>query len=198
MTIKRSSFIAWLKTRTISDYIFGIFLLLMLIPASRKPIQVQLIRLLSFAPDRSELDNENGAPLDPNQLDWLLIDEDAQVHKFSDLVRGKTFVNHWATWCPPCVAEMPSIEELYREMKSEMDFIVFSSEPIDKLKQFKHSKGYSFPVYQLASELPDWMSKSNSIPATFVLDRSMKLRLEHRGARKWNNQSFINSLKQLP
>lgn len=197
MNVKRESIKNWLKKRSVSDYLFGVFLVLMLIPATRKPIQVQLIRLLSFAPGDPALEDSKEKLLGKD-LSWQMIDENGKLISFQELANRKVFINHWATWCPPCVAEMPSIEELFHEMRSDMTFVVMSTEPIDKLKQFKISRGYTFPVYQIAGPLPDWMQKSNSIPATFILDGEQNLRLEHFGARKWNKPKFVKALKQLP
>jgi len=183
----------WKKHFSLSNIFFYLLLLAMIIPQSRKFIQVNVLRLLNFPPKIEEV---NAPTLQPADLQLQLRSESGEIISLADLRDKGLFVNIWATWCPPCIAEMPSIDEFYSQASNDLHFIVASNEPIDKIKAFKQKNSYSFPIYQIISPLPRIMSESNSIPATYILSRDHKLIVQHYGAKNWANASFIKELKE--
>ncbi|WP_026810919.1 TlpA family protein disulfide reductase [Arenibacter latericius] len=121
--------------------------------------------------------------------------EPVSMEKF----RGKAiFINVWATWCPPCIAEMPSINKLYNELKDEnVEFIMLSvDESFEKAKSFKERKGYDFEIYQPNGPIPQ-MYQSNSIPTTFVIDASGKLVLTHKGMANYTSKKFTEFMRSI-
>lgn len=113
--------------------------------------------------------------------------------------RGKVlFINLWATWCPPCLAEMPGINNLYRDLRNED--IVFLMISVDKdfakAKAYVDGQEFSFPIYQPAGRWSQHLN-SSTIPTTFVIDQSGKLVLEHRGMAKYNTTDFKAFLRGL-
>lgn len=126
---------------------------------------------------------------------FSLLDINGKVVNFEQF-RGKTvFLNFWATWCPPCIAEMPDIQALFEEVNSErVAFVMISQDnDFDKAKTFLKKKGYTLPVYQLASNLPEvyW---SRSIPTTFVLSPEGKIITKQIGMAKYNTDEFKSLL----
>jgi thiol-disulfide isomerase/thioredoxin len=179
--------------KQISNVLFYGFIIAMLVPQTRKPIQAKLIALTSFAPTIKS----DGATYLQNDL-WLeLISEDGKLVNLSSFSGKMLVVNLWATWCPPCVGEMPSMNEMYQALSEEANFAFISNEPIEKTRLFKESKGFDFPVYQIKGELPAFMEKSNSIPQTWIWDRTGRLIVEHSGAKDWSGRKTINKLKDL-
>lgn len=79
------------------------------------------------------INHEGGKTAD---YDFMLVDANGRQQPFSDFEGKVVFVNFWATWCPPCVAEMPDIHELYQEMKDEdIAFVLISlDDDFDKAK----------------------------------------------------------------
>lgn len=131
--------------------------------------------------------------------DLKLMNESGEILDFQQL-KGKTiFINFWATWCPPCIAEMPEIQNLYEDVKKNQD-IVFAMISLDdepeKAWQFVEKKEYSFPVYRLASNLPSVYS-SQSIPTTFVISPEGKIAATHRGMASYDNKKFREFLLSL-
>lgn len=111
--------------------------------------------------------------------------------------RGKVvFVNNWASWCPPCIAEMPSIHELRKKLKGhEVVFVMVSyDEDADKAKSFMKKKGFDFDVYFPGPRYP---YGTPSIPATFVLDKSGKTVIQNMGMADYSGDDLANQLKQL-
>ena len=127
-----------------------------------------------------------------------LKDPEGNIVPLSDLKGKVIFINFWATWCPPCVAEMPSIDNLHEEMGDEVAFVMLSMDKnFDKAISFNRKKEYDLPIYQLASQLPA-MYRSSAIPTTFVIDADGNLALTHKGMADYDTddfKSFLNSLK---
>ncbi|MFC1574848.1 TlpA family protein disulfide reductase [Gemmatimonadota bacterium] len=111
---------------------------------------------------------------------------------------GKVLVlSFWATWCAPCVAEMPSLQGL-REKTSDLDvqFALVTREPSGDVQKFVEKRGLDLPVYLLAEEPPECF-KSRAIPATFVLDRAGMIAMHHFGAAKWDAESVVTFVRGL-
>jgi thiol-disulfide isomerase/thioredoxin len=113
--------------------------------------------------------------------------------------RGKViFINLWATWCPPCIAEMPGINSLYQEVKDEgVVFLMLSVDNnFEKAKRFKEKKGFDFEIYQADGGIPQ-MYYSQSIPTTFIINAKGELALTHAGMADYNTAEFIEFLRGL-
>ncbi len=115
-----------------------------------------------YAMDLTDLD---GAPVRPSQ--W----------------QGKVLVlNFWATWCAPCVAEMPSLKRLLdRTADLDVQFGVVTREESAVVRRFIEKRSIDLPIYLLKGEPPECF-KTRGIPATYVLDRSGSIAMRHAGA----------------
>lgn len=113
--------------------------------------------------------------------------------------RGKVvFINFWATWCPPCVAEMPSINSMYKDIdKDKIEVLMVSFDrSFEKAIKYVERKGFDFEVYAPAAGIPR-MYESNSIPTTYVIDSKGYLVLTHKGMADYNRKDFKDFLKEL-
>jgi len=127
---------------------------------------------------------------------WNLYDMQGNVVQFSELNRKPVFVNVWATWCPPCVAELPGIEEVFEEYNDKVSFILVTNEDKETVKKFLERKQMqNLPVY-FAETVPVEFS-SNSIPATFVVARDGKIVVNKKGAARWNTGTTRELFDQL-
>ncbi|WP_421876991.1 TlpA family protein disulfide reductase [Marinoscillum sp.] len=116
---------------------------------------------------------------------------------FEEFEGQTVFLNFWATWCPPCIAEMPDIEDLYQKKGNEVTFVMISMDQSrEKAKDFIMRKGYEMPVYFLESSLPKSYD-THSIPTTYVIAPSGKLVVENHGMAKYDTESFRSLLDQL-
>ena len=107
------------------------------------------------------------------------------------------FMNIWATWCPPCVAEMPGIHQLYQSLnKEEVIFVMLSvDDDREKLRRFVERKGYTFQVYLPAAPLPE-VYQSSSIPTTFVISPEGKIVFKKEGMANYDTEEFRQFLKR--
>lgn len=127
----------------------------------------------------------------------LLADAEGGLHRFSEF-RGKTvLVNLWATWCPPCIAEMPGLENLYQKTKGEVAFVMISRDRDFALaRNFVARKGYHFPIYYARGPLPPELS-SNGIPATFVIAPNGRVAFTHTGMADYDHPDIEKFLREL-
>lgn len=110
--------------------------------------------------------------------------------------KGKViFFNVWATWCPPCIAEMPGINALYNDVKGDdIVFLMLSvDQSFEKAKQFKKKKGFDFEIYQPAGGIPQ-MYYSQSIPTTYIINAEGELVLTHTGMANYDTPDFKDFL----
>ncbi|WP_439483825.1 TlpA family protein disulfide reductase [Cyclobacterium plantarum] len=111
--------------------------------------------------------------------------------------RGKTlFINLWATWCPPCRAEMPHISDLYDKLKDEgqVEFLMIAlDDDFSKSIQFVEDKEFSFPVIHAAYGLNPSL-QSQAIPTTLVVSPEGEIVFYQEGMSNFNNQEFQDFL----
>ena len=155
-------------------------------------VQGLVLKTGIMKPSITETDAEDAT------YEFKLISGSGEVLNGDDL-KGKTvFINLWATWCPPCIAEMPDINNLYNELAS--DDIVFLMVSLDddfeKAKRFIAKKEFEFKIYQFHSNIPE-VYFSKVIPTTFVLSPDGKIVVRKQGMAKYTGKSFKNFLKSL-
>ncbi|TET85652.1 MAG: TlpA family protein disulfide reductase [Desulfobacteraceae bacterium] len=150
----------------------------------------------------AELESEGFSPPDipinnTVSLDWEIQSLDGRKVNLETEFEDKVlFVNFWATWCPPCVAEMPSIEKLHKKFKNRIVIICISQEDLKTLQEFQLKKKYKFPLYYMAGDPPEEF-KTESIPVTFIISRNRKISLKHNGGANWSHPKVINFIKTL-
>ncbi len=129
---------------------------------------------------------------------FTLIDEQGNEVPFSKFKDQAVFLNFWATWCPPCIAEMPDIDELYHSIgKEKIRFVLISEDDdFEKAKSFKAKKNFAFPIYHMNGSLPK-VFFSRSIPTTFVISPEGEIVVKRAGMAKYNTDQFKNFLLSL-
>ncbi|AMM49917.1 alkyl hydroperoxide reductase [Rufibacter sp. DG15C] len=126
-------------------------------------------------------------------------DLDGKKVSFESL-RGKViFLNIWATWCPPCIAEMPNIQSLYEKVGSDkIAFVMLSvdQKSSEKVKKFITKKGFTFPVYMPASQLPEEFS-SPAIPTTYIISPEGQIVAQQNGMAEYDTPEVRDFLQKL-
>ncbi|MBO0939321.1 TlpA family protein disulfide reductase [Fibrella sp. HMF5335] len=114
-------------------------------------------------------------------------------------LKGKVvFLNQWATWCPPCRAEMPAIEKLYGSVdKNKVAFVMLSLDDApQKAVRFVQEKGFTFPVYVPAGPMPDAFA-SQAIPTTLILGPDGQIAQRIEGMANYDTDEFRQYLTSL-
>ena len=175
-----------------SNILLVVFIILMIIPQTRTPIQIAVNRIFAFSP--SEISEEKRQVL--TDYNWKLNELEGGVTNFSDGRDKVVVLNFWATWSPPCVAEMPSFQKLYDDYGDRVEFYFVSQEEQEPLKKFLLKGNYDLPVYRSLTSIPEQLV-SNSLPTTFVISRSGEMVVHKTGAADWNTKEFRKLLQEL-
>ena len=136
----------------------------------------------------------------PNsQFELTFKDQNGSIVTLTQL-RGKVvFLNFWATWCLPCLAEMPSIHKLYSHFKNNKDivFIMLDADSnFEKSNAYMDRKKYEMPIYHLTGKVSDQIF-SGALPTTIVFDKQGRISFKHQGFAKYNSKTFIKFIDQL-
>ena len=137
------------------------------------------------------------------------IDFDSNVLQFSDLenniftlqnFKGKNlFINYWATWCNPCLAEMPYMAELYENFKDEEDiiFLYLSREKLETIKNYipKDESLQQLPIYKIITD--DEFFATSGIPTTFIINSDGEVIVKDLGSAFWNDDSVFKFIENL-
>lgn len=133
----------------------------------------------------------------PADFNLQLMNEDGKSIPFTDFKGKVVFLNMWATWCPPCIAEMDNINKLHQEIGHEVAFVMVSlDEDFETAKAFNKRKGYNLPLYILHCNLPP-MYQSHIVPTTYIISADGKLMMTHKGMANYNTSKFKKFLKGL-
>lgn len=171
-------------------------------PNIEEAIEVIENPTVELIPETAEMVEKSETPEPPTlaKADFNLHMNDINGNRVSlEQFRGKViFLNLWATWCPPCIAEMPGIHELYKDVKDDnVEFIMLSlDQSFDKAKAFRKKKEYGFNIYHPAAPLPT-MYSSQAIPTTYVIDAKGNLAMTHMGMGDFDTEEFREFLKKL-
>ncbi len=117
-------------------------------------------------------------------------------------LRGKVvLLNIWATWCPPCREEMPSLETLYDEFKNDKNFVVLAVSQDTKgraaVLPYIRKHGYHFEVLLDPKNKVGEAYNVSGVPETFIIDRDGRIVAHHMGAFNWARPDVREALQEL-
>jgi len=191
----------WFTFSNISTALLAIFMLVMLFSPDFKGLVIQgLMKVGLFQPDIPENLKENSVPIQQAPSKQVsFTDVKGKTINLSDQKGKVVFMNFWATWCPPCIAEMPSINGLYLKYKDNKNVIFIMVDVDGKIEAstaFMQKRKFNLPVYIPASEIPqDYFS--GSMPTTVILDKQGNIAFHHTGGADYENpkvSAFIDKL----
>ena len=158
------------------------------------PVSVAVLFLFLFASSLPAKTQDSAAP------DFTLSDVHGKKVSLSEF-RGKVVIlNFWATWCGPCVAEMPSLNNLYQEFKSRgLVVIAISVDPTEKsVLSFIAEKKPAFPVLMDKNKEVYFDSYAvMGLPATFIIDRRGVLVEKIMGEQEWDSPKMKEKILDL-
>jgi thiol-disulfide isomerase/thioredoxin len=171
-----------------------VIIAILIIPHTRQPIQVLLHQGMSYINQSSLIDKEDRLAV--SYSNWKL-KSDANQNLDFDETKGKVvFINFWATWCPPCIAEMPSLQALYTDYNDKVIFLFVTRDDFETVEKFKVKKDFDFEVFKPLNEVPKALT-TRSIPRTFVINKNGDIVIDESSAIDWNSEKVRNQLDQL-
>ena len=146
---------------------------------------------------------------DPEEMEVTTIDFESNMLLFKDLEGNEfslrnfenkvLFINYWATWCNPCLAEMPSMAELYNQYKENNNivFLYLSKEDADTIIDYipKDDSLGQLPIYKVVTD--DDLFSTRGIRTTFIVNRNGEIVIKDVGSAVWNDQSVVDYLDNL-
>ncbi|MCC7477474.1 TlpA family protein disulfide reductase [bacterium] len=109
------------------------------------------------------------------EKDFAFTGADGKEHMLSDYLGKPLVLNFWATWCPPCVGEMPHFQEVYASRQGQFNLVSVAVASSEDPKAFAASNGYTWTFGQVKDDTAPMMYGVQGIPATFFYDKSGKL-----------------------
>lgn len=188
-------FFAVLKKNAVT-VLLGAFVLVLIVSPDAKSWLLQ--QLVSAGLFKAEIKKDGSGNL-PETASFSFTDATGKPRATADLKGKVVFINFWASWCPPCRAEMPSLNELYNKLKDDNRFVfLFINEDEDKTKakQYLSKNNFAIPLYSRAGDVPSEIF-SGTLPTTIVMDKQGKVVLKHDGMAGYNTEAFIKQLKEL-
>lgn len=128
-----------------------------------------------------------------------LINSEGEIVDFQNFKGKVIFMNMWATWCAPCVEEMPGINNLYNQLKAdeEMEFVMISHDrEFETAKKFIKKNKYDFEIYKVMGRFPE-MYNAGNLPATYIINSEGELVVTHLGMGEYGTEEFRKFLLGL-
>lgn len=115
--------------------------------------------------------------------------------------KGKVvFINFWATWCPPCLAEMPTVNNFYEKVKSDTNIVFLAIDVDNRLNNssaYMKKQGYQIPVYGGNLDGLPTTFFSGTIPTTLVIDKRGLVVFNHAGKASYDGDEFTRFVTGL-
>jgi thiol-disulfide isomerase/thioredoxin len=166
-----------------SDIIFFALIILFLIPSTRSQLLSGVAIVRTWISGTGDKGGQPAA-LGAESWNWALTDDRGTATTFGSLKGEVIFLNQWATWCPPCRAEMPSIEKLYKDYGDRVRFVMLTNEEPAPVLEYMKKHGYTFPVSFGSVAGPGLATRS--IPVTVIIGREGQVLINKKGAINWN------------
>lgn len=166
---------------------------------------VWIAMLLVFFPTPLHAEEDLWKVLEVIRLSGTLIPNftlpslDGKSYTLGDLKGKVVFINFWATWCPSCREEMPSMERLYRKFKDKA-FTILAVDIMERpetVERFVRKYKISFPILLDASGEISRQYRAISIPVTYIVDKRGKAVGKILGPRKWDDEHAQAFLRKL-
>lgn len=191
----------WLKKNWSTVFLGGIFITILVNPDAKAWVMRQIIStgLLNSKIEKGNVENSSIITTSSFAESFTVKDKDGKIIDISEL-RGKVvFINFWASWCPPCRAEFPSIEKFYEKYKNNNNIFFLTinmDEDLEKGKAYFEKEKYTIPFLIPNGNIPSEYF-GGSLPTTIILDKKGKIRMKHEGMADYSKNSFYEEIDQL-
>ncbi|MDQ6476851.1 TlpA disulfide reductase family protein [Dyadobacter sp. LHD-138] len=188
----------WFSVSNIFSTVLLVFLAAMVIDPQVKAWTIQNLMKIGFFQPRIDKKLDGGIAAEPVP-NILFKDGEGKTVDLASLKGKVVFINFWATWCPPCIAEMPSINALHDKFKDN-EHVVFLMMDVDnnyeKSDKFMKQHQYGLKVVNPAGDIPPVFTQG-AIPTTVILDKRGQMVFRQEGAADYNSSELVDMITQL-
>ncbi|TCD27870.1 TlpA family protein disulfide reductase [Pedobacter psychrodurus] len=184
----------FIKKNIFSALFIIIFLVIIFVPDAKAFLIRGLMEIGFYKP---KIETANNASTNLNGIQFK--DVKGKLVDLGDLKGKVIFLNFWATWCPPCRAEMPSINKLYTQFKDDKHVVfIFADADGDlaKSSKFMVSRKYQMPVYKVESNIPEQIF-TGALPTTVIFDKQGRLSFKHEGVANYADKKIVDFINRL-
>ncbi|KPH14675.1 TlpA disulfide reductase family protein [Chryseobacterium sp. ERMR1:04] len=191
----------WFKKNWSTAILGVLFVVLLVSPNAKAWLMRQAIStgLFNAKIEEKTSGKQQGENKDSPSVSLSVRDEKGRIISTSELKGKVVFINFWASWCPPCRAEFPSIQQFYTKYQSNAD-VVFLTINLDNEtadgKAYLEKEKFTVPFLVPNDNIPSEYF-NGSLPTTVVLDKKGKIRLRHSGMADYSKDSFYQEIDQL-
>lgn len=179
------------------NIVYIVFLVLFLFSPLKFHLNVFIHKFIALTPFATPSIIEKKEQVALESYQWQLIDKEAKLFNFEKEKGNVICINFWATWCPPCVAEMPSLQKLYDNYGNKVTFLFIANDDPKRVNAFIQKKGYTFPIYYNTYNKIPAALEHTSIPTTFLIDKSGKIVIKKATVANWYTKQIIAILDKL-
>ncbi|MBV8251282.1 MAG: TlpA family protein disulfide reductase [Chitinophaga sp.] len=183
----------WFTRSNIFNAIFLLILVVVIINPTAKSYVIRgLMKIGLFQPSVPTTAGEH-------MPDASFSDESGQMMSITGMQGKVILLNFWATWCPPCRAEMPSLDALYQDFKGNNQLVfvaVDADSDLVKARRFLEEHNYTLPVYAATTAIARDVY-NGTLPTTIVIDKKGNIRARYTGAKDYTNTDFKKFLSAL-
>jgi peroxiredoxin len=132
--------------------------------------------------------------------DMELIDTKQNKVNLAELKGSVVFIHFWATWCEPCIDELPSMETLFKRFSTNPHFkliTVLFKDDRKKVIRYMEENGYTFPVYVNPDGSAAKKFGITGVPETFIIDKNGVLRDKMIGPEQWDSPIIVGMLQSM-
>ncbi|WP_345947736.1 TlpA disulfide reductase family protein [Mucilaginibacter sp. PAMB04274] len=189
----KKKLITWSNATTV---MLALTMIIVLISPQAKAIMIEgLMKIGLFKPPAANTEPEVTVAGSANTAPSLLLkDQFGKTINIKDEKGKVLFINFWATWCPPCRAEMPSINELYARYKNNPKVMILevdADNDFSKSVPFMKDNKFQLTVYNTASAMPEGFL-GNALPTTVIIDKSGTVAARHEGGADYTDKAFYS------
>ena len=160
---------------------------------------LHLLMLVCFLTPTTVVSAELEAYSNQVDLDFSLPDIKGKTQSLSDYKGKVVLINFWASWCPPCIYEMPELQKLKKHFAGSPFEIVAINVGEKKYRVRKFAKLIKFDLPVLldtsSDTFDDWDVKT--LPTSFLIDTNGQIRYQVRGAPDWEQEQTLVLIKKL-
>jgi peroxiredoxin len=184
---KRLALAARFERRPRMQQLFNGFVLLGLALTSIPPVVVAEDIGLTPMPER------------PAAPTFQLADADGKPHRLDDLHGAPAIVNFWATWCPPCRAEMPAMQRASEQLAADGVAVIAINvgESADTVRTFRDEIAVTFPLLLDPDSSVSQRWPMRGLPTTFILNPDGSIAYKAEGERVWDHPELLAQVREL-
>ena len=162
----------------------------------KKIIFIVLFCFLLFSCHSNDTNNQSVSDLESLQRKTSFVDLYENNLDLSVYKKGKIVISYWATWCAPCIKEMPGIkkaEEILEEYG--YTFLLVSDETVSKISEFKNEWNFDFNFLKSSKSFETL--GVYAMPTSYIFDENGQIIETIVGAIEWDSEEMINKLKMM-